>query len=49
MNGPKIAGEAIDIQGDTILTGANRNSDQLQLWSFKEEKTILTFKWDGTT
>lgn len=49
MNGPKISGESIDIQGDYILTGANRSTDQLQLWSLKEEKILLTFKWDGTS
>jgi hypothetical protein len=35
IHGPKIGGECIDIQGDTILTGASRSTDQIELWSLK--------------
>jgi hypothetical protein len=49
INGPKIGGEALDIHGDYVLTGADRNYDQLQLWSLKEEKLLNTFKWEGTS
>ena len=29
LYGPKIAGDAIDMRDDQILTGANRGKDQL--------------------
>ena len=49
LNGPKIAGDAIDTQGDTLLTAASRSSDQLQVWSIKEEKVIATLRWEGNS
>lgn len=45
IHGPKIVGDAIDIQGDMLLTGANRCTEQLQIWSLKQEKLLDTFKW----
>lgn len=45
--GPKICGDAIDIKGNYILTGAHRLKDQLQLWNLGTQKLVHTFKWDN--
>ena len=44
--GPKIAGDAVDIRDNLLLTGANRGKEQLQLWDWRENKLVHTFKWD---
>ena len=46
VNGPKIAGDSLDLRDDMLLTGANRGVDQLQLWDWRTKKLISTFKWD---
>ena len=38
--GPKICGDAIDIREGIVLTGANRMSEQLQLWDMGSQKLI---------
>jgi hypothetical protein len=47
--GPKIAGDGIDIKGDLVLTAANRGTEQLQLWDWRENKVVHNFKWDEET
>lgn len=44
--GPKIAGDSLDIRDNILLTGANRGKDQLQLWDWRENKVVYSFKWD---
>lgn len=44
--GPKIAGDSLDIRDHMLLTGANRGKDQLQLWDWRQNKILHTFKWD---
>ncbi|CAD8173808.1 unnamed protein product [Paramecium octaurelia] len=44
--GPKVAGDTIDIREGTILTGANRMSEQLQIWDLGTLKLIENIKWD---
>ena len=46
MYGPKISGDSVDIRGDQILTGANRGTDQLQLWDWRTQKLVTQFTWD---
>lgn len=43
--GPKICGDAIDIRGKYILTGAHEIKDQLQLWDLGTQKLIHSFPW----
>lgn len=40
--GPHIAGEALDIQNETILTGSWRAEDPLEAWDFGTAKRITT-------
>lgn len=44
--GPKIAGDALDLRDNLLLTGANRGKDQLQLWDWRENKLVHTYHWD---
>jgi len=44
--GPAISGDALDIKGNTILTGSWRNKDQLELWDFGSRKKITTVNWE---
>ena len=44
--GPKISGDSVDIRGDHILTGANRGTEQLQLWDWRAQKVETQFRWD---
>ena len=44
--GPRITGDAIDFRGDMILTGADRQTDSLQLWDYRKKEVIKTFVWD---
>ncbi|CEL91874.1 unnamed protein product [Vitrella brassicaformis CCMP3155] len=45
--GPFVAGDAVDIaaDGDTILTGSWRPTEQLQLWDFGTGKKITDIPW----
>ncbi|GMH82792.1 hypothetical protein TrST_g4742 [Triparma strigata] len=42
--GPHLCGEAIDLQGDVILTGSHRADDPLELWDFGSGEKISTVK-----
>jgi len=44
--GPHIAGDAIDICGDEILTGSWRPDEALQTWDLGTGKPIETIRWD---
>jgi len=44
--GPAVSGDALDIQGNEILTGSWRNRDQLELWDFASRKRISTIDWE---
>lgn len=43
--GPHIAGQAVDIQNDVIVTGSWRVKKSLQTWEFKTGKPMLTVNW----
>lgn len=45
--GAYICGEALDFNGDKILSGSNRKEKQLQLWSLETTKLINTIDWNG--
>lgn len=44
--GPHIAGDAVDVCGDTILTGSWRPDDALQTWDYGTGKLIETVRWE---
>lgn len=44
VHGPQIAGDAIDIRNDIMVTGSNNYKDPLQLWSVSERKLIENVK-----
>ena len=44
--GPKISGDSIDLREDHVLSGANRGTDQLQLWDWRAQKVVTQFRWD---
>lgn len=45
--GANICGEALDIRGNTILSGSNRKSNQVQLWDLQTCKLIESVDWNG--
>ena len=45
MGGPQISGDSIDIHGDIIVTGSNRGSDVMQLFSISQQRRIFTFDY----
>lgn len=45
MSGPQISGDSIDIHGDMIVTGSNRGSDVMQLFSISQQRRIFTFDY----
>lgn len=45
--GPHIAGEALDIQNDSILTGSYRADNTLETWDFGSGKCITSFSGVG--
>lgn len=45
--GPHVCGNAIDVNGDTIVTGSWRESETLQLWSLASGALIETLAWGG--
>eukprot|EP00030_Apusomonadida_sp_AF-17_P000491 a174780_71.p1 GENE.a174780_71~~a174780_71.p1 ORF type:complete len:352 (-),score=125.04 a174780_71:36-1058(-) len=47
MHGPHICGNAIDICGDSIVTGSWRESETLQLWSIATGALVETIPWGG--
>ena len=46
--GMKVYGDCLDIQGNTILAGHNRDKRQLQLWDLGTRKLIEDIAWDPT-
>ncbi len=44
--GPEVAGDAIDICGDQLLTASHRSKDSLQIWSLSYGKLLETVEWD---
>jgi WD40 repeat protein len=44
--GPHICGDAVDIRGDTLLSGSWRPKDALQLWDLGSGRLIDSFRWD---
>ncbi|KAK2952318.1 putative F-box and WD-40 domain protein 7 [Blattamonas nauphoetae] len=47
--GPHICGDALDIEGDEILTGSYRSKDQLQLWDIRSTSLIRTYRLPNET
>jgi WD40 repeat protein len=45
--GPHICGDALDIQGFTLLTGAWSKDKQIQLWDIRSLKCMLDIKWEN--
>jgi hypothetical protein len=45
LHGPQIVGEAIDLTDNSVLTGAHRGKDQLQLWDLRKSQVFYSFKW----
>lgn len=44
--GPEVAGDAVDVCGDLLLTGSHRPKQALQIWSLSYGKLITTIDWD---
>lgn len=44
--GPHIAGDALDIQGDEILTGSWRPDSPLELWDYASGKRKCVVPWN---
>ena len=44
--GPFVCGDSIDLHDQFLLTGAYRDSEQLQLWDFGSMEPIDTISWD---
>jgi len=45
--GPKICGDAIDINDGYILTGSCRPEEQLQVWSLADGQLMFSLAWNG--
>lgn len=45
--GPFVAGDAVDVHGDVILTGSNRPENALQTWSLGSCKLIEDIPWNA--
>lgn len=45
LYGPHICGDAIDIKGDTIVTGSWQANNQLQTWDLKSCELIENIPW----
>ena len=43
--GPHICGDAVDVDGNTVVTGSWRPENQLQLWDFTSGALIETIPW----
>lgn len=46
--GPEVSGDALDLQGDTILTGSHRPKNALQMWDLSSGKLIREVEWDAS-
>ena len=44
--GPHISGDALDVNGDLILAGSNRNKNIVQLFSLSQRTLISNIEWD---
>ncbi len=49
MFGPQISGDALDICGDLIIAGSNRNKDVMQMYSLKQRDLIYNIDWDTSS
>jgi len=47
--GPHVCGDAMDIHGDTILTGSWRPDSQIQMWDFASGKNIYDYSLKRST
>ena len=45
MPGPKIGGDSIDMHGDMIVTGSDREDDIMQLFSISQQVRVFTFDY----
>lgn len=45
IGGPKCTGDSIDFYGDMILTGSDRNHNEMALYSLKHKKEIFTWSF----
>jgi len=45
LHGPHIVGDSIDLFDNTVLTGAHRGRDQLQLWDLRKGEVTHNLKW----
>jgi COMPASS component SWD3 len=46
LYGPHVCGDAVDIEGDTIVTGSWRTKNQLELWDFRSGERITEIPWN---
>ena len=46
--GPAISGDSLDIFGDMIVTGSNRNKDTVQIFSISRRQLIQNVDWEAT-
>jgi len=47
--GPHLCGDAMDIRGNTVLTGSWRPENPLELWDFRSCKRIETIPWHSSS
>ena len=47
IGGPQICGDSIDISGDEILAGSNRQEKPLNIFSMSMRKKIVDIEWDN--
>ena len=46
--GPSLSGDSLDIHGDMIITGSNRQKDVMQIFSLSKHQLIQTFDYEVT-
>ena len=46
--GPQLSGDSLDIFGDMIVTGSNRQKDVMQMFSLSKHQLVQTFDYDIT-
>lgn len=46
--GPLICGDSLDMYDDMIVTGSNRNREEIQTFSFSQRKRVHTFDFGAT-
>ena len=44
--GPQVYGEALDCQGNYILTGNSREEDQIQIFDIRTLKSVTALNWN---